>query len=508
MAIGLLLSWAMEGLLLPRPAAPWQRPWPANLTHLAVWLVGFGLELALFRRPYFAVANLVAIQLVIVLVSRAKYQALREPFVYPDFEYFTDAIKHPRLYLPFFGVWNALAAAAGYGVALWLGLTFEASIIADTNLMEGSVLHPVADPLPFYLAVALLCVAGVMIARWAGSKLVVNFDADDDLRRLGLIAALWAYARAERQPLISLDAISPFSKVNREGLPEALPDLVCIQSESFFDVRRAFPIVKKDVLANFDALCAESMAYGELDVAARGANTVRTEFAFLSGLDPKVLGVHRFNPYRKLARRQSVPTLASYLKALGYRTVCVHPYHGSFYRRDEVLPKLGFEEFIDIRAFDRSDLEGAYVGDIALGKFVSKLIADEDTRPLYVHVITMENHGPLHWETVDEGDVASVLKQCMPLGCEELVAYTRHLRNADEMFGAMRAALRHQSQRALLCAFGDHVPAMSRTYGVLGLPASETDYFIWQDRNADHCYHASQAVANLAKMLLSSVEVI
>src|SRR5690606_4826345 len=127
---------------------------------------------------------------------------------------------------------------------------------------------------------------------------------------------------------------------------EPLPDLVSVQSESFFDVRREFPEVQRSVLAQFDELCAQAVQYGELTVAARGANTVRSEFAFLSGVDVGTLGVHQFNPYRTLASSGKTATLPSYLRALGYRTVCIHPYHANFYRRDRVLPFLGFDEFI------------------------------------------------------------------------------------------------------------------------------------------------------------------
>lgn len=241
--LGLLLSWAVECLLLPRPAAPWRRPWAANFTHLGVWLIAFALELALFRRPYFAVANVLAIQLVIILVSRAKYQALQEPFVYPDFEYFTDAIKHPRLYLPFLGWWGALAAAGGYGLALWLGLAFERSMAIDAGnwwpsyagLLQVSANDPNASLGPFYTLVAGLCVVGLVLTCWAGKRLTVGFDADVDLRQLGLIGALWAYAMAEREPPVAslLDA-SPFARAGAGSTLSELPDLVCIQSESFF----------------------------------------------------------------------------------------------------------------------------------------------------------------------------------------------------------------------------------------------------------------------------------
>ncbi|WZB74622.1 sulfatase [Achromobacter insuavis] len=184
--LGLVASWALEYLLQPRPVVIWRRSRVANLTHIGVWSLLFALELALFRRPYFAMANVLAIALVLVLVSRAKYHSMREPFVYPDFEYFTDAIKHPRLYLPFFGWGNALAAIGGYGVALWLGLAFESPIAAS--------IYPLFLP-----SLAGLALAGLLLAVWAGSRVAVVFDAEVDMRRQGLVAALWAYGRAERK---------------------------------------------------------------------------------------------------------------------------------------------------------------------------------------------------------------------------------------------------------------------------------------------------------------------
>lgn len=63
--------------------------------------------MALFQRPWFGMANLLGLMLLLTIINNTKFAMLREPFFYPDFEYFTDAIKHPRLYLPFFGVRNA-----------------------------------------------------------------------------------------------------------------------------------------------------------------------------------------------------------------------------------------------------------------------------------------------------------------------------------------------------------------------------------------------------------------
>ncbi|MGB6218964.1 MAG: LTA synthase family protein [Castellaniella sp.] len=458
LAGGLVLSWALEACLSLRPRPPWRRPASAVILHAGLWMCAFALAWALARRPYFAAALALAGAGLIVVVNNAKYQALREPFVWADFEYFTDALRHPRLYLPFLGPWRALGAAAGAGAALASGLMLE-------------------EPESSWAGAMAVGFGGAVLAVAAGRRQVrVTFDARKDLRRLGLAMALWRYAGSERQA--QEPPATPFSAPPPQR-PPVLPDLVSVQSESFFDPRGCYPQVRPELLAAFDALCAQACAHGPLRVASWGANTVRTEFAFLSGLDAGRQGVHRYQPYRRLAR-SGLASLAGYLRELGYRTVCVHPYHGSFYGRDRVLPLLGFDEFIDISAFEGGAPGHPYVGDREVAARVIELLGRERTGPLYVHVITMENHGPLHWERVDAGDAAAVCREPLPEDCRDLVAYCRHLRNADAMFGMLASALAASPRPAGLCLYGDHVPIMPDVYRRLGAPSGETDYVIWR----------------------------
>ena len=493
--LGLTLSWLADLLLAPRPAAPWRRPAWTFGVHIGLWTLMFGLELILFRRPYFGAANVLAIQMLIILVSNAKYQALNEPFVFPDFVYFTDALRHPRLYLPFFGLTRALAAAGGYALALWTGLTWEPPITAAA---------PAGVDTRFFTSTVLLAVAGLVCAMAAGRAARADFNAASDLQRLGLAAALWAYGRAERQPTDNVRQLAPFAHlVLPVALPVPLPDLVVIQSESFFDARRVYPQLRTDILAHFDRLKAESVQHGRLAVAARGANTVRTEFGFLAGMAASDLGVHQYNPYRRLAQ-QGFPTVASHLKQLGYRTICVHPYHRSFYRRDTVLPRLGFDEFIGIEEFGGAQCDGSYVGDRAVGERVLRLLGGGHDGPTYVHVITMENHGPLHWETVTDADAAAVLNTPMPVDCQDLVAYGRHLRNADLMLAELTSALKNRARPASLCLFGDHVPIMPAVYRTLGAPQGDTDYILWRSDGRTVAQQQDCHVAGLAFTYLTA----
>jgi len=492
---GAALSLLVERLLQPGTIPCWKRPAAALAIHLGVWLLFFVFELVVFRRPWFAATIVPIFLLIVVLVSNAKFHSLHEPFIFQDFEYFIDALKHPRLYFPFLGWGKALIAVAGFGAVLCVGLAVEPSLTERV---------PIAD---FFSMVACLMVSGLALL-WLGAKkkLPVTFDPEEDLGRLGLIASLWRYGEEERahRPLPPPD---DFAKACQEG-SGVLPNLVVVQSESFFDPRDLFAGIRPGVLQEFDSIKASAVISGKLEVPAWGANTVRTEFSFLSGLGMEKLGVHRFNPYRKIAR-QGISTLASFLRNLGYRTVCVHPYPASFYARNEVYPLLGFDAFIDIRDFDGAEKTGPYIGDVALTEKVSALLSTSSTQPIFVFAITMENHGPLHLEKVLAGDVERLYSSPPPAGCDDLTIYLRHLRNADRMAGMLRDRLEALPGPQWLCWFGDHVPIMPKVYSVMGAPDGWTDYLIWgKGSNRGKGARLDLNVENLGRLLLKEMGLI
>ncbi len=488
-SLGLFLSFVIEAFLTPRPSLL-RRPFQGWVLHVGTWSVLFALLLGLTGRPWFSMTNALSFWLLVVMVSNAKYHSLREPFVCADFEYFSDTLRYPRLYLPFFGITKALALAAVYLGVLSLGLYLEPA-------------RPSAS------LVGLILAGAGIASLWLGSRrpLRPTFEAGEDLSRFGLAAALWSYFWAARHRVDVGALPSPFAAAAaRTAAGADKPDLVVVQSESFFDARRLWPGVRQEVLAHYDQLRHEALSQGRLKVSAWGANTVRTEFAFLSGLPGSALGVHRFNPYRVLAR-QGIPSLASELKRQGYRTICVHPYARSFYGRDKVMPALGFDEFIDLRDFTDAQRAGPFVGDMAVAEKIAALLHDKASgQPLYIHAITMENHGPLHLEEVDPGDRPLWFDRVLPEGCQDLAAYLRHLRNADRMLAHLRTVLRARPDPARLCFFGDHVPILPDVYRSLGAPDGDTEYLIWSNReHGDRAEAKPLAVEALAPAVLAAL---
>lgn len=463
---GLLISLLFELLfLVPRRCICLNRGSTAYGVHAASWLSFFLVCLLLFQRPWFAVLLTTSLQLLILAVNFAKYHSLREPFILQDFEYFADLIRHPRLYLPFFGIWNAI-----------LGSVLFITLVTTALMLEASLLVTVDAVLFFSVVTALFIAMSFAARRFAARLPVPQLKPADDIRAVGLYASFWGYYLAfgkmpELQPRPAFCDDGAPADVNR------LPDLLVVQSESFFDPRLSYRSVRKDVLSHYDRIVGQSLCHGSLRVPAWGANTVRTESAFLTGLNPAQMGIHQFNPYWYLSRKR-LPNLVSRLKSQGYRTICVHPYPVGFYMRDKVFPKLGFDQFIDISEFNPEQKDGQYISDAAVARKLTDVL-EQQVHPCFIFTITMENHGPLHLESEQGVNIDALYSDPPPADARDLTVYLRHLKNADRMLDRLTGFLRDRQRKSYLCWYGDHVPVMTGVYKSMGEPLAETPYLIW-----------------------------
>jgi phosphoglycerol transferase MdoB-like AlkP superfamily enzyme len=483
---GALLTLPLE--LLLRPASRLrERPVAAWCIHFGLWSLLFSVLLLLTKRPVFAAGAGLTTILLVVLVNNAKHRALQEPFLFSDFGLFSQALRHPRLYLPFLGVGPALTAAAAVMLAIYLGLTFEPPL-PDRLGIGGFLMGTSAG----------LLLAAVLLGLGRRFAPAPSLLPHEDLRALGLAASLWLYWRLERQRPHQAETTLPFALNTVDT--DHLPDIVAVQSESFCDGRRLWGGVRSELLTHFDRTLAGASRHGRLGVPAWGANTMRTEFGFLTGISADRLGVHRFNPYRRYARRPLL-SLPALLKTLGYYTVCIHPHPASFFSRDRVYPQLGFDEFIDVRQFDRSDTCGPYICDAAVTRKIQQIL-DAATKPVFIFAITMENHGPLHLESVAPGDIEQLYTRAPPSDFSDLSVYLKHLLNADIMLSELSSTLGQHRRGGLLCWFGDHVPSMPRVYANTGYNDARTDYLIWRPAGG-RARHQDLAVEQLAAALLA-----
>jgi len=277
-------------------------------------------------------------------------------------------------------------------------------------------------------------------------------------------------ARAER-PARQAEFAAPTVLRARTGLNTPI---ILVQCESFFDVRRLSPAMPD--LPGFDA-CRTSGLSGQLHVPGWGANTMRTEFAVLTGIPESALGYDRFNPYYGLAR-VPIESQVWRLRRAGYRTICLHPFDRRFFRRDLAMPALGIERFLGCET-----LGGArrppYQPDPELAGHILRTLDAEGPRT-FIFAITMGNHGPWLPEgpAIDPA-VAGLLDPAAVPGGPGLSRYLDGLRQSDEMLQLLRDGLERRGRPAVLGFYGDHLPSLGNAFAHFGFAEASSDYVVW-----------------------------
>ena len=316
------LSFAFDAVAVPR--APLRRPLLSSALHILSVLFLFDLLVAVTLRPLFSACATLALVGLVAAVSNAKYESLREPFVFTDLSLFSQLFSHPRLYLPFLSVGKV--AAIGAGIVLVI-----AGFVVERPVSSGS-------PAATWLAVALPFALAVSVA----ARLLLTLDPNVDQRRHGFFAVFVAYLLNGLRPATfrkfrEVMAAGPFAI----GEPRRHPDVIVIQSESFFDVRRLGDTIAPGLFRCFDDARREAVWRGEMTVPAWGANTMRTEFAVLTGTESFALGYARFirTPLSGVESRHSHPGWdVAVTRQLQYTPITRISSGGTVYFRCSALP--------------------------------------------------------------------------------------------------------------------------------------------------------------------------
>jgi hypothetical protein len=452
---------------------------------LIIWL----LLAVLTARPFVAGVIVAAMAFGLIRGNIAKRAASSEPLIFTD-GLLGGIFFYPSLYAEFVTPPVLLrwitAVLFGFVVLGWgeppLWTALWPSLVGATAILAG-----LCCLRPSRTVERALALDGVP---------AVTGQPETDSAAFGPIASVIVHTiTAQRERVLRQQNRSPGRS---DSLPISLNPagpMVLMQLESFFDARRLGAFVPADLLPHYDQSVATSVCHGEFEAPSYGANTVRTEFAALTGLPESVLGLDRFNPYAAYAR-VPIDSIAWRLRAAGFRTVCIHPFAGSFYGRRKVMPNLGFDEFRDISAFARYDRGSTYVSDLTVIREIERVLADNGPRT-FVFAITMGNHSP--WKRPMLGPAPD-----LPRG----VAFARFLgglAETDIALGAMAELMRRNWPQGIYAAFGDHLPSFPKLYGQLGHVSRSTDYMVC--RAQEHVTERRDIMASeLPGLLLRTAE--
>lgn len=243
---------------------------------------------------------------------------------------------------------------------------------------------------------------------------------------------------------------------------EEHPNVIFVMNEAFWDPTLLPDITfSEDPIPAVRKLQAESVS-GYLLSPQFGGGTSNSEFEVLTGYSMSFLPSGSI-PYQQYIR-QPVPSLASYFDNLGYKSMGIHSYDGWFWNRDTVYKWLGFESFKSKEKFDNPEYKGPFISDAEVVRSIIGAV-EESERPMFIHAVTMQNHGPYDDNRYEENPVQAE-GPLTPEAKQMLETYTHGVRDADRSLQMLIDHFEQSAEPTVVVFYGDHLPMLGLDYDV------------------------------------------
>ena len=314
---------------------------------------------------------------------------------------------------------------------------------------------------------------------------------------------------------------------NRTGATTERPNIILLQLESFFDVKRIKGLeFSEDPVPVFTGL-KKTCPSGYLSVPSVGAGTANTEFEVLTGMNLDHFGAGEY-PYKTILQEKTCESVAYDLKGMGYATWAIHNNIATFYNRNLVYPNLGFDRFTSLEYMQapEKNLLGWAKDSVLTDEILGALKATPECD--LVFAVSVQAHGrypdtiedseeneenffnlflPFGREAEAEEDTAAghhtgsataVLNAEMMDGMKIRVSgaedeetetqytyYANQLYEVDSFLADLISSLSLVNEPTLLVLYGDHLPAFGYTADDLadGTTPYESEYVIWSNMN-------------------------
>ena len=239
------------------------------------------------------------------------------------------------------------------------------------------------------------------------------------------------------------------------------PNIIMIQLESFVDPYDLnFLTYSEDPTPNYHKLMAE-YGSGAFTVPVVGAGTCNTEFECLSGMGIQFFGIGEY-PYKTVLKDTTYESCATALDSIGYTSHVLHNNTATFYGRNDIFARMGFDTFTSkemMNAVDMNDY-GTWLADDILTSETEKTL-DSTTGADFIYTITVQSHGSYPTEQVIEDP------EVMVYGLEDNESlywqyqyYINELRKVDDYIGELIDMLEQRDEKTIVMMYGDHLPTL------------------------------------------------
>ena len=405
-----------------------------------------------FKRRIFVCSVIAALWLTLTITNCVLIHIRGNPLTAVDFTIFTDGIAVMPAYLSPLMILLIIAAFAAGGAAV-------AALFIKAPKFK---VYPVRA-VSFTVGIAALFTAMFISFLSFG---VVERKYDDLLE--GYSDDGFAYCFALSAFDTGIDQPTDYSKKSVSDLldvllpsgeePKQTPNVIFYQLESFFDLSRVEGVeTSENTIPNFTRLRDEGKG-GKLFVSTIGGGTANTEFEVLTGIDLSMFGLGEY-PYTTVLKDSTCSTVCYDLEKYGYKSYAIHNHSGSFYGRNEVFERLGFDVFSSIEYMQgeikRTPADWA-MDDVVLREI--KTVLESEDSPAFVFAITVEGHGKYPGDV--EWPSSHITVSAEGKNNAEYEYYANMAYDADRVLGELIAYVDSLDEPTVLVAYGDHLPAL------------------------------------------------
>lgn len=292
------------------------------------------------------------------------------------------------------------------------------------------------------------------------------------------------------------------------------PNIIAIMNESYSDLSILGDFETSVPYMSFYQSLQENTIRGNLSVSVLGGGTCNSEFEFLTGLSMAFLpsGVMAYQQYIN----NDLDSLATILKAQGYKAIAFHPGKPDSWQRDKVYPYLGFEEFLTEKDMENPQyMREAYVTDSSDYNEVIKLFEEKGDEKLFLFNVTIQNHGGYQLNTVDIPKWVSLRGNLERY--PETEQYLSIMYASDKALQELITYFEKVEEPTLIVFFGDHQPSVESEFieTLLGKPLSalnmeevqlryKVPFFIWANYDIEEQYYENLSANYLSTLMLKT----
>lgn len=265
------------------------------------------------------------------------------------------------------------------------------------------------------------------------------------------------------------------------------PTIIAIMNESFADLSVLGELKTNEELTPFMDSMQENTIKGYALSSVFGAKTPNSEWEFMTG------NSMAFLPSGSVVYQQYInrtpASIVTTLKDIGYTCVAMHPYYETGWSRNQVYPKLGFDEMHFIDDFDQNNILREYITDQEMyNKIIDRYESKGSNEDLFIMGITMQNHGG-YTDTY-----SNFPEEIYKTGRSYTDAnqYLSLVHESDKAIQNLITYFEHVDDPVEIVFFGDHQPSLNSAFyemmngkGLSNLTMEELEdlykvpFFIW-----------------------------